>query len=167
MWCCDSTSGLRNWPCRSDQEFTCPSFFIVALPFFGALLPGLMNSAGRSACAGVTFTVSLAAFIGLLTNLPTVLAGEVVMARVDWLPLLGLNFTLMLDGLGFFFALLILGIGLLIIAYARHYLSRDDNMGEFFTYLLLFQGAMVGIVLAITYCFCWFSGNLRRCRPSC
>jgi multicomponent K+:H+ antiporter subunit A len=54
----------------------------------------------------------------------------------------------MLDGLGFFFALLILGIGLLIIAYARKYLSRDDNMGEFFTYLLLFQGAMVGIVLS-------------------
>ena len=123
-------------------------FFIVALPFIGALLPGLMNAAGRSACAGVTFTVSLAAFLGLLTNLPSVLAGNVVMARVDWMPSLGLNFTLMLDGLGFFFAMLILGIGLLIIAYARHYLSRDDNMGEFFTYLLLFQGAMVGIVLS-------------------
>ena len=123
-------------------------FFIVALPFFGALLPGLMNAAGRSATAGVTFTVTLAAFIGLLTNLPTVLAGDVVMARVDWMPALGLNFTLMLDGLGFFFALLILGIGLLIIAYARQYLSRADNMGEFFTYLLLFQGAMVGIVLS-------------------
>ena len=123
-------------------------FFIVALPFFGALLPGLMNAAGRSACAGVTFTVTLAAFVGLLTNLPTVIAGEVVTARIDWMPVLGLNFTLMLDGLGFFFAMLILGIGLLIIAYARQYLSRDDNMGEFFTYLLLFQGAMVGIVLS-------------------
>ena len=123
-------------------------FFIVALPFFGALLPGLMNSAGRAATAGVTFTVTLAAFIGLLTNLPSVLAGDVVMARVDWMPLLGLNFSLMLDGLGFFFALLILGIGLLIIAYGRNYLSRDDNMGQFFTYLLLFQGAMVGIVLS-------------------
>ncbi|WP_298677956.1 monovalent cation/H+ antiporter subunit A [uncultured Lentibacter sp.] len=123
-------------------------FFIVLLPFLGALLPGLMNSAGRAATAGVTFTVSLAAFIGLLTNLPAILAGEVVMARIEWMPLLGLNFTLMLDSLGFFFALLILGIGLLIIAYARNYLSRDDNMGEFFTYLLMFQGAMVGIVLS-------------------
>jgi len=123
-------------------------FLIVALPFFGALLPGIMNAAGRSACAGVTFTVSLAAFIGLLTNLPSVLAGEVITARIDWMPALGLNFTLMLDGLGFFFAFLILGIGQLIITYGRHYLSRDDNMGEFFTYLLLFQGAMVGIVLS-------------------
>ncbi|ALI55393.1 monovalent cation/H+ antiporter subunit A [Celeribacter marinus] len=123
-------------------------FFIVALPLFGALLPGLMNAAGRSATAGVTFTVTLAAFVGLLTNLPAILAGNVVMVRVDWVPLLGLNFSLMLDGLGFFFAFLILGIGLLIIAFARHYLSRDDNMGQFFTYLLLFQGAMVGIVLS-------------------
>ncbi|WP_282128170.1 monovalent cation/H+ antiporter subunit A [Roseobacter litoralis] len=123
-------------------------FLIVALPFLGALLPGLMNSAGRQACAGITFVVSLSAFIGLLTNAPAVLAGEVVTVGVDWLPILGLNFNLMLDGLGFFFALLILGIGLLIIAYARFYLSRDDNMGEFFTYLLLFQGAMVGIVLS-------------------
>ena len=123
-------------------------FLIVALPFLGALLPGLMNSTGRVACAGVTFMVSLLAFIGLMTHLPAVMAGELVTARLDWVPLLGLNVTLMLDGLGFFFAMLILGIGLLIIAYARFYLSREDNMGEFFTYLLLFQGAMVGIVLS-------------------
>ncbi|KNG94556.1 monovalent cation/H+ antiporter subunit A [Pseudaestuariivita atlantica] len=123
-------------------------FFIVALPFLGALLPGVMNAAGRSSCAGVTFTVSLSAFVGLLTNLPAILRGEVVKARIAWMPELGLDATFMLDGLGFFFAFLILGIGLLIIAYGRHYLSRDDNMGEFFTYLLLFQGAMVGIVLS-------------------
>ncbi|MGR3515139.1 MAG: monovalent cation/H+ antiporter subunit A [Paracoccaceae bacterium] len=123
-------------------------FIIVALPFLGALLPGIMNAAGRSAVGGVTFTVTLAAFIGLLTNLPAILAGEVVTARFEWLPILGLNVNLMLDGLGFFFAFLILGIGLLIITYGRYYLSRNDNMGQFFTYLLLFQGAMVGIVLS-------------------
>ena len=66
-------------------------FLVVALPFLGALLPGLMNSAGRQACAGVTFTVSLAAFIGLLTNAPAVLNGEVVMAGFNWLPAIGLN----------------------------------------------------------------------------
>ncbi|MDA9223909.1 monovalent cation/H+ antiporter subunit A [Tateyamaria sp.] len=123
-------------------------FLIVALPFLGALLPGLMNAAGRQACAGVTFTISLATLVGLLTNLPAVISGELVTAQVDWLPMLGLNLTFMLDGLGFFFACLILGIGLLIIVYARFYLARDDNMGEFFTYLLLFQGAMIGIVLS-------------------
>ncbi|MEJ6403484.1 monovalent cation/H+ antiporter subunit A [Yoonia sp. 2307UL14-13] len=123
-------------------------FLIVALPFLGALLPGIMNSAGRQACAGVTFTFTLAAFVGLLSHAPTVLSGGVVQTGAEWLPALGLNFNLFLDPLGFFFAGLILGIGMLIIIYARYYLSRDDNMGEFFTYLLLFQGAMVGIVLS-------------------
>ena len=41
-----------------------------------------------------------------------------------------------------------MAIGLLIILYARFYLSREDPMGQFYTYLLLFQGAMVGIVLS-------------------
>ena len=122
-------------------------FLIVALPFLGALLPGLMIRAGRQACGMVTFLVTLTAFLGLMTHLPAVMAGETVTARLDWMPSLGLNFNLFVDGLGLFFASLILGIGLLIITYARFYLSREDNMGEFYTYLLLFQGAMVGIVL--------------------
>ncbi len=92
--------------------------------------------------------VSLLALVGLLTNAPAVFTGEVLTARLEWLPVLGLNITFLLDALGFFFACLILGIGLLIIAYARFYLAREDHMGEFFSYLLLFQGAMVGIVLS-------------------
>ena len=123
-------------------------FLIVLLPFLGALLPGLFIKAGRQACFTATITVTALAFIGLMTHLPAVLRGEVAMARGEWLPGLGLNVNLFLDPLGFMFAALILGIGLLIVTYARWYLSRDDNMGEFYSYLLLFQGAMVGIVLS-------------------
>ena len=75
------------------------------------------------------------------------LRGEVVQTRIDWLPGLGLNANFLLDGLGLLFAGLILGIGLLIILYARFYLAADP-MGQFYTYLLLFQGAMLGIVLS-------------------
>ncbi|MFD2740279.1 monovalent cation/H+ antiporter subunit A [Sulfitobacter aestuarii] len=123
-------------------------FLVIALPFIGALLPGLMIQAGRQACFMATFLVTALAAVGLATHAPAVLRGEVVSAQLNWLPALGLNVNLFLDPLGLMFAGLILGIGLLIIAYARSYLSRDDNMGEFFTYLLLFQGAMVGIVLS-------------------
>lgn len=123
-------------------------FLIIALPFLGALLPGLMYQAGRQSCFLVTFLVTACAAIGLATHAPAVLAGEVVTASLSWLPQLGLNVNLFLDPLGLMFAGLILGIGMLIILYARFYLSRDDNMGAFLTYLLLFQGAMVGIVLS-------------------
>lgn len=123
-------------------------FLIVALPFLGALLPGVMIRAGRTACTTATFTVTLLALVGLLSHLPALLAGDVPTARAAWLPGLGINMNLFLDPLGMFFGALILGIGLLIIVYARGYLSQEDNMAEFFSYLLLFQGAMVGIVLS-------------------
>ena len=88
--------------------------WIVLLPFLGALLPGLLIRAGRYAGALTTGAVTLLAFILLLTQAPAVFAGEVIQARWEWLPALGLNVTFFLDGLGFFFAGLILGIGLLI-----------------------------------------------------
>ena len=121
---------------------------IAALPFLGALLPGLMIRAGRTACATATGAVTALALILLALQAPTILAGGVVQTRIDWLPALGLNVTFFLDGLGLLFAGLILGIGLLIILYARFYLAKSDPMGQFYTYLLLFQGAMVGIVLS-------------------
>jgi multicomponent K+:H+ antiporter subunit A len=121
---------------------------IAALPFLGAFLPGLMIRAGRTACASVTGSITALALLLLGLQAPAVLRGEVIHARIDWLPSLGLNANFMLDGLGLLFAGLILGIGLLIILYARFYLSKSDPMGQFYTYLMLFQGAMVGIVLS-------------------
>jgi multicomponent K+:H+ antiporter subunit A len=121
---------------------------IAALPFLGALLPGLLIRSGRTACATVTGSVTALALVLLAMQAPAVLRGEVVQTRIDWIPSLGLNVNFMLDGLGLLFAGLILGIGLLIILYARFYLSKNDPMGVFYTYLMLFQGAMVGIVLS-------------------
>ncbi|NVO26210.1 monovalent cation/H+ antiporter subunit A [Donghicola sp. C2-DW-16] len=123
-------------------------FLIAALPFIGALLPGLMIQAGRNTCSTWTGIISLSALIGLLVHAPAVLRGEVITASVEWMPALGLNASFYLDGLGLLFGTLILGIGCLIILYARFYLSTKDPMGNFYTYLLLFQGAMVGIVLS-------------------
>ncbi len=121
---------------------------IAALPFLGALLPGLLIRAGRNACATVTGLVTGLALLGILLHAPAVMRGEVITARIEWLPALGLNANFFLDGLGMLFAGLILGIGLLIIIYARFYLSSKDPMGQFYSYLMLFQGAMVGIVLS-------------------
>ena len=121
---------------------------LAALPFLGAVFPALLIRAGRDASSGAAGMVTLIAFVGLVTNAPAVMRGEVVTAQLSWLPSLGLNAHFFLDGLGLLFAGLILGIGLLIILYARYYLSREDPMGQFYTYLLLFQGAMVGIVLS-------------------
>ncbi|RVU34176.1 monovalent cation/H+ antiporter subunit A [Hwanghaeella grinnelliae] len=121
---------------------------IAMMPFVGALFPGLMIQAGRNVCAMTAAVPTILAIIMLTICAPAVLDGEVLQFSLPWLPSLGLNVNFFLDGLGLLFAGLILGIGILIILYARFYLSRQDPMGQFYTYLLLFQGAMVGIVLS-------------------
>jgi len=121
---------------------------IAALPFIGALLPGLMIRAGRDMCALSVAAATGTALILLLIQGPAVFRGEVIQAQIEWLPILGLNANFFLDGLGLMFGCMILGIGLLIILYARFYLYRSDPMGQFYTYLMLFQGAMLGIVLS-------------------
>ncbi len=121
---------------------------IAALPFIGALFPGLMIRAGRTACAASAGAATLAALILLLTRAPAVMGGTMIEARIGWMPQIGLEAALRLDGLGLMFGIMILGIGLLIQLYARWYLSRADQVGQFYTYLMLFQGAMLGIVLS-------------------
>ncbi len=131
------------------MQITDPTLaLIAALPFIGALFPGLMIRAGRNACAASAGAATLSAFILLLTMAPAVIGGTTFTASLPWMPQIGLVASLQLDGLGLLFGIMILGIGLLIQLYARFYLSRSDPMGQFYTYLMLFQGAMLGIVLS-------------------
>ncbi|WBU63697.1 monovalent cation/H+ antiporter subunit A [Paracoccus aerodenitrificans] len=121
---------------------------IAALPFLGAFLPGLLIRSGRNVAAFSCGTMTFLALIGVCLHIPAILDGNVITDSYEWLPRIGLNASFRLDGLSLLFAILILGIGLLIIIYARYYLSKDDPVGQFYTYLMLFQGAMVGIVLS-------------------
>ena len=84
----------------------------------------------------------------LLKLAPRVFAGEVIAWQMEWVESLGLTLSLRLDGLGFLFALLILLIGLLVILYARYYLTAERRLDRFFLLLMLFTGAMLGVVLA-------------------
>ena len=61
---------------------------IAALPFLGALLPGLMIRAGRNACAASAGAVSLLALLLLARHAPAVLSGDIVQTRIDWLSLI-------------------------------------------------------------------------------
>ena len=124
-------------------------FLLMFLPFLGALLYGLMMPHGnRNLSAAMAALAPAAALVVLLLQAEAVLDGQVVSASIPWAAGLGLNLTVRLDGLAWLFSLLVLGIGLLIILYARYYLSPRDNMERFYTLLLLFMGAMLGVVIS-------------------
>lgn len=124
------------------------------------LLPLLLGTtlcfgAGRSSTparrrqtAWLAAAVTAAALAVLLTMAPAVFDGQVLLGGADWIPSIGLNARFRLDGLALMFAGLITGIGLLIILYAAWYLGEKDPAGKFYTLLMLFMAAMLGIVLA-------------------
>jgi multicomponent K+:H+ antiporter subunit A len=121
---------------------------LAALPFIGAILVALFARYGKNVISGVAGVSTLTALFGIFGHVPALMRGEAVFTQIAWIPALGLNANFMLDGLGLLFALLILGIGFLIIIYARFYLGKTDPFARFFVFLLLFQGAMLGIVLS-------------------
>jgi multicomponent K+:H+ antiporter subunit A len=121
---------------------------IILIPLALAWLPaGLARAFGwdpaRTTSAMVAVSLAL-----LLSQAGEVLRGATIVQAWPWMPALGLNASFRLDGFGLLFALLILVIGLLVILYARYYLSPEDSKERFYGLLLLFMGAMLGVVLS-------------------
>ena len=121
---------------------------LVFAPFLAVILPFLVAQRGRTWIALATAVAPLIAISLLLSQGSEVLAGEIISVKYAWITQLGLNLSFRLDGLSFLFSLLILGIGLLVILYARYYLSDQERVARFFACLLLFMGSMLGLVLA-------------------
>jgi NADH:ubiquinone oxidoreductase subunit 5 (subunit L)/multisubunit Na+/H+ antiporter MnhA subunit len=68
---------------------------------------------------------------------------------VPWIPSLGINYATYVDGLALIFGLIVTGIGALVILYSIYYLSKErEALGNFYVYLLLFMGAMLGVVFS-------------------
>ncbi len=125
------------------------ALLLVALPFVGgALLFALSRTLSRAAAAWIAGTVALAGCALVAATAPAVFGGEVLRWSATWVEPLGLGFGFRMDGLAWVFALLVCGIGALIVLYAAYYLERTDPAPRFFSFLLLFMGAMLGIVLA-------------------
>jgi len=125
-----------------------PMLWVPLLTVLGTLVPLLTIRFGRSACAFFTAVPPAIALLLVLLNLPEVFDGQTVAVSIPWIPALGLELAFHLDGLALLFSILILGIGLLIILYARYYLSEEDSMGRFYSFLMLFMTAMLGIVIS-------------------
>ena len=120
----------------------------VLLPFFGALLVSVVARLPRAAAAWCAAIAAFSALLVLLPAMPRVFGGETVVQTWKWVPSVGLEFAFRLDGLSLLFTLMILVIGLLVILYAGYYLSSKDSRPRFFSSLLLFMGAMLGVVLS-------------------
>jgi multicomponent Na+:H+ antiporter subunit A len=126
------------------------SLFAALAAVFGlaALLPVLVRSFGRDAgYLGAVVLAALAGWFGVQGG--AVLAGEPITSEVAWLPSAEVSLALRLDALGWLFALIVLGIGAAVLAYAARYFAQDSPAtARYLGLLTFFAGAMLGLVLA-------------------
>ena len=121
---------------------------LVALPFIGSLIAAVLPSNARNAESTLAGMIALACAVQAALYFPEIAAGHVIRQQIEWLPSLGMNFTLRMDGFAWMFSMLVLGIGALVVLYARYYMSPADPVPRFFSFLLAFMGAMSGVVLS-------------------
>ncbi len=111
-------------------------------------LPLLRDRIGARALGWGLAMAPLASFALMVQRVPGLQANLAYTYTVAWMPSLGLRAALYLDSLSALFALVITLIGTLITIYAGQYFKGEKGAWRFFTYLLLFMGAMLGLVMA-------------------
>jgi multicomponent K+:H+ antiporter subunit A len=121
---------------------------VIALPFVGSCLAVLLRDNVLNVVAGLAGLVALFALVIVVAAYPLVADGGVLQYKVDWVPELGLEFNLRMDGFAWLMSGLITGIGCLVVLYAHYYMSPEDPVSRFFSFFLAFMGAMLGIVLS-------------------
>ncbi len=121
---------------------------LILLPFIGSIVAALLPANARNAESTLAGFIAIFCAVQTAMLFPEIAGGEVVREEFAWLPALGLNFVIRMDGFSWMFSMLIMGIGALVVLYARYYMSPADPVPRFFSFFLAFMGAMSGVVLS-------------------
>lgn len=88
------------------------------------------------------------AFALAIVQAPAVFSGDIPFEEYSWIPGLGISLSMRMDALGWLLALVVTGVGALVMLYCRWYFrGKTEGVGQFAAVLLAFAGAMYGLVL--------------------
>ncbi|MBW6489866.1 MAG: DUF4040 domain-containing protein [Lentimicrobium sp.] len=121
--------------------------YLVILLITAFLAPMLISRAGKAA-PWLLGMVSASGFAYLLGFAGFISKGNTLNYTIEWLPELYLNFSLYLDGLSLFFALMVTGMGALVLVFSGNYMKPYAMKHRFFFLILLFEFAMLALVLS-------------------
>src|SRR5699024_8815177 len=117
-------------------------FLLLALPFAGSIVAALLPSNARNLEAWLAGAIAIACVIITVIQFPAIQGGQIVQTTIPWVPALGIDLSVRLDGYAWLFSVIITTMGGLIVLYARYYMSPKDPVPRFFSFLLAFMGSM-------------------------
>ena len=120
----------------------------VVSGFVFALAAPWLPSQLRGATGWVLAILPAGLVLHFASLLPQAMAGEPLAVSYPWVPALGLHLAFRADGLSLLFALLVSGMGTLVVGYAGGYLKGHPHLGRFYAWLFTFMAAMLGVALA-------------------
>src|SRR5687768_12993350 len=100
--------------------------------FAAAIIAPWIYRLARGATGWLLAVVPFAILIYFASFLAALAAGEAFVVSYDWAPSLGFRLSFLVDGLSVLFALLISGIGALVLIYASSYLAGHPQIGRFY-----------------------------------
>lgn len=123
---------------------------LILIPFIFAIFVPLFYKYFRSIHTGwFVLPLPVIMFIYLFQSISLISQGIILESTIPWVPSLGINYSVYLDGLSLIFALLITGLGALVVLYSIFYMFRkSEALNNFYVYLLMFMGAMLGLVIS-------------------
>ena len=121
----------------------------ILVPILGSFAAPLAGLAARRVRSIWAVLVSGATAVLPLTLLPFALKGGELVVRKSLA--MGFDFILVIDPLSIYMAAVSSFVGFLIVVYSVGYIHKEENQSEYYLMVLLFIGAMMGLV---------FSGNL-------
>ncbi|ABM42635.1 multisubunit potassium/proton antiporter, PhaA subunit / multisubunit potassium/proton antiporter, PhaB subunit [Acidovorax sp. JS42] len=125
-----------------------PLTLLILLPFVGSLLAAVLPANARNTESTLAGLVALFCTVQTALYFPQIAEAGVLREEITWLPALGLNLVIRMNGFAWMFSMLVFGIGTLVVLYARYYMSPADPVPRFFSFFLAFMGAMAGVVLS-------------------
>ncbi|MBF0710704.1 MULTISPECIES: hydrogen gas-evolving membrane-bound hydrogenase subunit E [unclassified Gemella] len=122
----------------------------ILLPLFAIFLIPIIKKYVKNIHLGsFVFFIPLTIFLYFLSKIDNVNQSETIIQNFVFASNVGLDFNFKLDGLSQLFALLISGIGSLVILYSIFYMEKSDpKLHKFYIYLMMFMTAMFGLVLS-------------------
>ena len=122
-------------------------WLVWALPFIAIPFVLLLSRWTRvrnwfaAAIVGISFLLAVSLILEVRSH------GSMI-SSIPWLTAYGFRLTAQVDGLSAFLATIVNSLGFLIVVYSQGYMEHEKGLPRYYALVLLFIGAMTGLVLA-------------------